>query len=139
MLTDCVVLISAVFLILFCAELFTNGIEWMGQILKLSEGTIGSVFAAIGTALPETLIPFIAVVCFGKAHGDEVSIGAIAGAPFMLCTLTFAVCGFSVWLSASRGRRSHKLNVDPSVLSRDLEFFIGSYSIGMAAAIWSCG
>lgn len=135
MFTDSAVLIFSALLILLCAELFTNSIEWVGHILKLSEGTIGSVFAAIGTALPETLVPMIAVICFGKSHGNEVSIGAIAGAPFMLCTLTFAVCGISVWLSASRGRRSPKLNMDPALVSRDLGFFIGTYSIGMASAL----
>ncbi len=34
------------------AELFTNGIEWFGRKLGLAEGAVGSVLAAVGTALP---------------------------------------------------------------------------------------
>ena len=33
-----------------CA-LFTNGMEWLGKRLKVPEGAIGSVFAAVGTTL----------------------------------------------------------------------------------------
>ena len=39
--------------ILIGAELFTNGIEWAGHRLKLAEGAVGSLLAAVGTALPE--------------------------------------------------------------------------------------
>ena len=38
--------------ILAGAELFTNGIEWFGLKLGLAEGAVGSVLAAVGTALP---------------------------------------------------------------------------------------
>lgn len=48
--------------ILVGAEIFVNGIEWLGKRLNLSEGAVGSVLAAVGTALPETLIPIIAIV-----------------------------------------------------------------------------
>ena len=48
--------------ILVAAELFTNGIEWFGHKLNLAEGAVGSVLAAVGTALPETMIPLIALV-----------------------------------------------------------------------------
>ena len=41
-----VVLLGISFLIIILgAELFTNGVEWLGVRLKLSEGTVGSVLA----------------------------------------------------------------------------------------------
>ena len=41
-------------IILIAAEIFTNALEHLGQKLKISEGVTGSIFAAVGTALPET-------------------------------------------------------------------------------------
>jgi cation:H+ antiporter len=46
------VLITSLVVILAGAELFTNGIEWIGEGFGLSEGAVGSVLAAVGTALP---------------------------------------------------------------------------------------
>jgi cation:H+ antiporter len=68
MLNDVLILLVSLVIILFAAELFTNGIEWMGRKLGLGEGAVGSVLAAVGTALPETLIPIIAIV-FATAEG----------------------------------------------------------------------
>jgi len=59
---DIVVFVFALAIILIGAELFTNGIEWFGHRLNLGEGAIGSVLAAVATALPETLIPVIAII-----------------------------------------------------------------------------
>ena len=55
------ILVIALLVILIGAELFTNGIEWVGRKLDLAEGAVGSVLAAVGTALPETMIPIIAI------------------------------------------------------------------------------
>ena len=61
-------LISSLVVILAGAELFTNGIEWIGEGFGLSEGAVGSVLAAVGTALPETLLPIVAILS-GKDAG----------------------------------------------------------------------
>lgn len=94
-------------MILLGATFFTNGIEWLGKRLNLSEGAVGSILAAVGTALPETLIPIIAIL-FNRGEGShEVGIGAILGAPFMLSTLAFFIVGLSVILFR-RGLRRGK-------------------------------
>ena len=59
---DIVLLIGSLAIILVAAELFTNGIEWLGHKLELAEGAVGSVLAAVATAMPETLIPVIAIL-----------------------------------------------------------------------------
>ena len=105
---DVVLLVGSLALILFGAELFTNGIEWFGHKLNLAEGAVGSVLAAVATAMPETLIPLIAIVgpiVFGGGtpHSAEVGVGAILGAPFMLSTLAMFVTGAGV-LVFSRAR-----------------------------------
>src|SRR5688500_14188868 len=94
---DIVVLIVALLIILLGAELFTNGIEWFGRKLELAEGAVGSVLAAVGTALPETMIPIIAITFGGGGEAtDDVGVGAILGAPFMLSTLAMFVTGVGV-------------------------------------------
>src|SRR3954463_3622116 len=94
-------LVVALVVILIAAELFTNGIECFGHKLNLAEGAVGSVLAAVGTALPETMIPVVAIVFAGSAgesgSGHGVGVGAILGAPFMLATLAMFVTGVAVW------------------------------------------
>ncbi len=129
------VLLLALLVILGASELFTNGIEWLGQHLGLSEGVVGSVLAAVGTALPETLIPVVAVVMFGTRQAQNVGIGAIAGAPFMLSTLTLSLCGAAVFLFTRIGRRAGVFNLNKVVLTRDLRFFILAYTAALAAGL----
>src|SRR3954464_4837535 len=102
---DVLILVGAFVVILIGAELFTNGIEWFGRKLELAEGAVGSVLAAVGTALPETMIPIIAIgfASEGSHSANEVGVGAILGAPFMLSTLAMFVTGVGVL--AFRARR----------------------------------
>ena len=61
---------SSLLVILGGAELFTNGVEWIGEGFGLSEGVVGSVLAAVGTALPETILPLVAIMS-GHAGGED--------------------------------------------------------------------
>ena len=136
---DILLLVVSFVVILFGAELFTNGIEWFGRKLNLSEGAIGSVLAAVGTALPETMIPFIAIVLSGGAAGGEVGVGAILGAPFMLATLAMFVTGAAVWLMRRRRAAGQMLAVNPDVVSHDMAYFAVAYSIAIGAAFLPVG
>lgn len=121
-------------MIFLAAELFTNAIEWFGKHLKLNEGTIGSVFAAVGTALPETSIPVVAFIQGDKAS-HEVGIGAILGAPMMLSTLAMFVTGTAVLVFAAQRRRSKTVTADYKVVGRDLKWFFLVYILALAAAM----
>jgi cation:H+ antiporter len=134
MIPDFALLLLALIIILASAELFTNGIEWLGHKLDLSEGVVGSVLAAVGTALPETLIPIVAVAFFGGKHGHEIGIGAIAGAPFMLTTLTLGLFGLAVWSFSRQNLRGKEIAISKAVICRDLRFFLFSYGIAIAFA-----
>jgi cation:H+ antiporter len=127
LLVDVLILIAAFVVILAGAELFTNGIEWLGERLGLSEGMVGSVLAAVGTALPETMIPIIAIIFVGTAASEEVGIGAILGAPFMLSTAAMFVTGVAVLAYARGGRRKRHLTINQVVVARDLTFFLAMY------------
>ena len=50
-----VLLGSSLLVILGGAELFTNGVEWIGEGFGLSEGVVGSVLAAVGEAIHQTI------------------------------------------------------------------------------------
>jgi cation:H+ antiporter len=119
--------------ILFGAQLFTNGVEWIGERFGLSEGAVGSVLAAIGTALPETVLPLIAILSGGVASGDEIGVGAILGAPFMLSTLAMFVLGIALLVSARGGRRGTRLLAEPTVVRQDLACFLGMYGAALVA------
>ena len=131
---DWLALLLSLVVILGGAELFTNGVEWVGEGFGLSEGAVGSVLAAIGTALPETLLPLVAIFG-GHAAGKEIGIGAILGAPFMLSTLAFCAFAITVLLGARRGSRSREIEHDPGVIRQDMRFFLAMYGAAFVAGI----
>ncbi len=90
------------------------------------------VLAAVGTALPETSIPVLALIA-GNREGMDVAAGAIAGAPFMLATLAMSVTGAAVFYYHKKGRRRKALKFDVAVKERDLAFFIGMSSVACLA------
>ncbi|MHB1654019.1 MAG: sodium:calcium antiporter [Desulfitobacteriaceae bacterium] len=119
--------------ILLGAEGFTNSVEWLGKRLNLGAGAVGSILAAVGTALPETMVPIIAFTS-GAREGQltsEVGLGAILGAPFMLATLAFFISGLAVLIFR---RDNRPLQLDAEVLKRDLLFFLMVYSLAVLAS-----
>ena len=133
-MVDVLILIGSLVVILFGAELFTNGVEWLGNKFKLSEGAVGSVLAAVGTALPETMIPIIAIVFGAGAAKYDIGIGAILGAPFMLSTLALLISGVAALVYTAGKRRMVELKLDRSVMLRDLSFFLVVYALAILAA-----
>ena len=127
-------LVLSLFVILGGAELFTNGIEWVGEGFGLSQGAVGSVLAAVGTALPETILPLIAILS-GHVAGEEIGIGAILGAPFMLTTLAMFVIAVAVFAYARSNGRSLDLDGDRMVLRQDLGYFLVMYALAMGAGL----
>lgn len=124
---DILMLVSSLGLILGCCTIFVNAIECFGKALELHQGIVGSIFAAVGTALPETIIPIIAIMFTKGDSAHAVGVGAIAGAPFMLSTLAFFVTGAAVLVYAALGKRTIKMNVNSSIMSKDLLFFLIIY------------
>ncbi|HEY7525544.1 MAG TPA: sodium:calcium antiporter [Candidatus Limnocylindria bacterium] len=141
---DIVLLIGSLAVILVAAELFTNGIEWVGHKLNLAEGAVGSVLAAVATAMPETLIPVIAILGPLLTGGNPdashaVGVGAILGAPFMLSTLAMFVTGLAIVLFARNGGRGSdragtEMRVNVGVLGRDVSFFLVGYALAIGTA-----
>ncbi len=118
--------------ILIAAEVFTNALEHLGEKLKISEGVTGSLFAAVGTALPETMVPLLALLAGtdNTATNEEIGVGAILGAPLMLATLSISLMAISVW--KRRGIQGH-LRPERTGLVRDLNFFIIAFGFAAIA------
>jgi cation:H+ antiporter len=119
--------------ILLGAEIFTNGVEWVGESFGLSEGAVGSVLAAVGTALPETVLPLVAILIGGS--GKEIGEGAILGAPLMLTTLAMFVFGLTVLLYARSGRRAVEVQAAQGVLRQDLAAFLAFFALAVVAGL----
>ena len=76
MLTTYILLIISTILIYLSSKYFVNGIEWVGLHYKVSKNATGTILAALGTALPESAITFMAVF-FGKTLEDKnIGVGA---------------------------------------------------------------
>ncbi len=135
MAIDIFLLVASLLAILLAAELFTNSVEWLGRHLGLNEGAVGSILAAVGTAMPETMIPIIAILFAGGADSEEIGIGAILGAPFMLSTAAFFVTGTAVILFARSGRRPPEMSVNTEILRRDMGYFLVVYAAAILATL----
>ncbi|MBF0457859.1 MAG: sodium:calcium antiporter [Nitrospirae bacterium] len=132
-----VIIILSMGVILGGCELFANGVENFGQHMNLSHAAAGGILAAVGTALPETLVPIFALISGTKQHGEGIAIGAILGAPFMLTTLamfSLGVTTFILWLKKDRERPLFNANI--TALMTDLFFFIPTMAVVLCISIW---
>ena len=119
-------------IILVAAEIFVNALEHLGEQLGISEGVTGSIFAAVGTAMPETIVPLLAIFAGTQNQrlNEEIGVGAILGAPLMLSTLSLCLMALSVW--KKRGLQG-LLQPEKTGLKRDLDFFLASFAIATVA------
>lgn len=140
-ITVVVELVFSLAAILGAAAFFTNAVEMLGERLNLGSGAVGSILAAVGTALPETMIPVVALIgaalsggSSGQAAG-EIGIGAILGAPFLLATLAMFVVGASVLGFRRRRENGTELVIDKGVASRDIAFFFVCFAVAAGLGI----
>lgn len=84
--------VVALVVILLEATFFTNAVEILGGRLGMHQEAVGSLFAILDTALPESVIAAVAIFeldVTGReiTKGTDIGIGAMLGTPFMLTTL----------------------------------------------------
>ncbi|MEO8898869.1 MAG: sodium:calcium antiporter [Candidatus Dormibacter sp.] len=128
-MTEALLFIGALLLIVAASELFTNAVEWAGFGLKLASGATGSLLAALGTSLPETFVPVVALIS-QKPSAAAVASGAVLGSPFLLLGVGVAITGLAVML-----RRDHTLRLDRGQARRDLGVFVGAFSVVLVAIV----
>src|ERR1700712_3760118 len=87
-------LLGSAAVIYFACEFFVNGVEWVGHRLSVGSTATGTILAAFGTALPESVVTFVAVA-FGGSHAQkDIGVGAALGGPLVLATIASGVVGF---------------------------------------------
>jgi len=118
---------SAVAIYLAC-EYFVNGVEWVGQRLNMGQTATGTILAAFGTALPESVVTLVAVVFGTSADEKDLGVGAALGGPLALSTLAYSVVGLTLLGSRTLAVRPKRyLDVDTQRLSRDQSWFLGIF------------
>ncbi len=125
---DFVLLLVSFAVVLTGALLFTNAVEWIGHKLDLGEGAVGSILAAVGTAMPETLIAIVALISATEGS-EDVAVGAIVGAPFLLATLAMGLVGLFAYLYREKRAQGVHLDAHGPTLERDLLFFLAFFAL----------
>lgn len=146
-------LVCAVAIYLAC-EWFVNAIEWLGARMQVGSVAVGSVLAAVGTALPESVVTLVAVAFGSEQAGDDIAVGAALGGPLVVGTLAYGVTG-AMLLQRHRARtrepvaartaggapgmttgRSHDFaGVDTARMATDQTWFIAIFVVKLALGL----
>ena len=111
-------------------ELFVNGIEWLGRRLNLGATAVGTVLAALGTALPESAVTFFSVALGDSPAERDVGLGAALGGPLVLATVGYAVVGTALIANRRRLHRATRtLQVDYGRMASDQRAFLQIFVI----------
>jgi cation:H+ antiporter len=126
---------SAVVIYLAC-EFFVNGVEWVGQKMNFGSKATGTILAAFGTALPESIVTLIAVAFGATAASKELGIGAALGGPLALSTIAYATVGLTLMACGRRLTPSVALRNDLRHLSRDQAWFLVVFAAKIALGLF---
>ncbi len=129
-MTEALLFVGGLLLIVTASELFTNAVEWAGFRMRLASGATGSLLAALGTALPETVVPIVALIG-GQPSAKSVATGAVLGSAFLLLGVGTAVTAVAVLM---RGQR-RRLELDAHQVRRDLGLFLVGFSVVLVAIV----
>ena len=88
-----VLLIACAVAIYLSCEWFVNAVEWLGQRLNIGTMAVGTILAAFGTALPESVVTLVAVTTGPTAEIRNIGVGAAMGGPLVLATVAYGVTG----------------------------------------------
>jgi cation:H+ antiporter len=133
--TIALLLASAVVIYLAC-EYFVNGVEWVGRKLAVGGQATGTILAAFGTALPESVVTFVAVVFGETAEQREIGVGAALGGPLVLATVAYAVVGLTLILCRARLPQTEAVRRDFRNLSRDQGWFLAIFVVKIALGLF---
>jgi cation:H+ antiporter len=101
-----VLLLGCAVVIYLACEWFVNSVEWLGRQLALGPIAVGTVLAAVGTALPESVVTLVAVTLGGGSHGADIGVGAALGGPLVVGTIAYAAVGATLLLRRRAARRA---------------------------------
>jgi cation:H+ antiporter len=102
-----VLLIACAVAIYLSCEWFVNAVEWLGQRLNIGTMAVGTILAAFGTALPESVVTLVAVTTGPTAQIRNIGVGAAMGGPLVLATVAYGVTGAMLLLRRRTHTRIH--------------------------------
>lgn len=117
------ILLASAGLVYWSCEYFVNGVEWVGHKTGMSQNAVGTVLAAFGTALPESVVTFVAVVLGPDAATRNIGVGSALGGPLVLATVAYPVVGFMLLIHAPQSAR-RPIALNWRRLSRDQGWFL---------------
>ena len=128
-------LLGSAAVIYVACEFFVNGVEWVGRKLAVGQKATGTILAAFGTALPESVVTFVAVT-FPQAAGDkDIGVGAAMGGPLVLGTIAYAVVGGALWICRRPLPKGQEARALYAGLSRDQAWFIVISIVKLAVGV----
>ncbi|MCW2863390.1 MAG: sodium/calcium exchanger rane region [Actinoallomurus sp.] len=136
-----VILLACAAAIYLSCEWFVNAVEWLGLRLKIGQLAVGTVLAAFGTALPESVVTFVAVVLGSGPEQKDIGVGAAMGGPLALATAAYGVTGLMLLTRrrkvpagapASDGRDDVG---DTRKLARDQKWFLVIFVVKVALGL----
>src|SRR5476651_485894 len=123
MILAIVLLLGSAFIIYLSCEYFVNSIEWVGRRLGIAQSAVGTVLAAFGTALPESVVTFVAVVFGRDAAARDIGVGAALGGPLVLATVAYPLIG--IMLLRTKPKSAHQpIELGRQRLSRGQGWFL---------------
>jgi len=126
-------LAATLVLVLVASDAFTNAVEWLGVKLNLTRSAAGAVIAAIGSSLPESVVAIVALLVLRDARSQEIGIGAVLGAPFMLGTVVFSLIGVIALMRRKTPQASSLVvPVKPTLFGASL--FFATFALALAAS-----
>ena len=128
--------------IYLACEWFVNAVEWLGVRLNMGTLAIGTVLAAIGTALPESVVTLVAVTMGHSPLSKDIGVGAAMGGPLVLATIAYGVTGWmllrrkkSLATSSGNSKRDLLEDVDLSRLPTDQKWFLSIFVVKVALGL----
>lgn len=145
-----VLLLACAVVIYLACEWFVNAVEWLGVRLKVGPVAVGTILAAAGTALPESVVTLVAVLFGSSDNGDDIGVGAALGGPLVVGTLAYGVTGAMLLLRRRSGTREATVGGSPGVavdgvdeldgtdtgsLARDQQWFLVIFAVKVAIGL----
>lgn len=122
-------LLGCAVVIYLACEWFVNAVEWLGIRLQMGTLAVGTVLAAIGTALPESVVTLVAVTLGGTESSQQIGIGAAMGGPLVLATIAYGVTGWMLIRHRTPGGPNPLRTIDRLRLVSDQTWFLAIFVV----------
>ncbi|WEB39784.1 sodium:calcium antiporter [Streptomyces yunnanensis] len=114
-----VLLIACAVAIYLSCEWFVNAVEWLGERLNVGRMAVGTILAAFGTALPESVVTLVAVTTGATPEAKNIGVGAAMGGPLALATVAYGVTGAMLLLQRRKRRAAAPAGASASGAAAD--------------------